>query len=108
MGGEAIPAPEHLTEQSKRDWAAIVEDNAIDLAAAQILETFFDARERRAEARKNIGEVGALMKDRFGVWKVNPATAIERDSTLIMHRAFRLLGFDQEPRGEKDQMKLQY
>lgn len=99
MSGEKIPAPEHLTERSKQQWALIVEENTIDTVAAEILQTFFDALERREEARRSIKENGVLIKDRFGVFKVNPATAIERDSTLIMHRAFRLLGFDQEPRG---------
>lgn len=107
MNAEKISAPEHLSDASKADWARIVDEMEIDLPAARILETFFDARERRAEARECIAKAGALTKDRFGVLKMNPAIAIERDSTLIMHRAFRLLGFDQEARGDK-QLPLQY
>lgn len=82
-------------------WNEIVEDNEIDAVAAKILLTLCDAMERRDEARKVIAERGLTTVDRFNVLKVNPALAIERDSTLIMHRAFRLLGFDQEPRGNE-------
>jgi P27 family predicted phage terminase small subunit len=98
---EKIPAPEHLTEKSKALWEQIVDENEIDAVAAKILLTLCDAMERRDEARKVIAERGITTLDRFNVLKVNPALAIERDSTLIMHRAFRLLGFDQEPRGEQ-------
>lgn len=104
MSVEKIAAPGHLTELSKERWTRIVDEYEIDSAAARILETFFDALERRDEARTSIAEHGALIKDRFGVLKVNPATSIERDSTLIMHRAFRLLGMDQEASGK--QLKL--
>jgi P27 family predicted phage terminase small subunit len=104
---EKIPAPEHLTERSKALWEQIVEENEIDAVAAKILLTLCDAMERRDEARKVIAERGLTTQDRFGVLKVNPALAIERDSTLIMHRAFRLLGFDQEARGN-EQGKLAF
>jgi P27 family predicted phage terminase small subunit len=104
VSAEKIPAPEHLSERTKTLWDRIVEENTIDSAAAEILRTLCDALDRREQARDAMKETGPLIKDRFGVLKVHPAAAIERDSTLIMHRAFRLLGFDQEPRGEQGKL----
>jgi len=73
----------------------------MDSAAIPILTSYLTALDRVEEARREIARIGPLIKDRFGVVKANPWVAIERDSTLIMHRAFRLLGFDQEPRDSK-------
>lgn len=101
MNREKIPPPEHLTEKSKALWNQIVDENEIDAVASKILLTLCDAMERRDEARRIISDLGITTLDRFNVVKINPALAIERDSTLIMHRAFRLLGFDQEPRGNE-------
>ena len=100
---ENIQPPNHLSGESKALWAKIVDEYVIDTAAAQILETFFDARERRAHARSIIAEVGPFYTDRFGGVKQHPAVAIERDTTLIMHRSFRLLGCDQQSSGTEQQ-----
>jgi P27 family predicted phage terminase small subunit len=101
-----LDPPAHLSEEMQRLWTQIVEENAIDAAAVPILLTYCEARDRREEARAAMKEKGPIIKDRFGVEKMSPWVAIERDSTLIMHRAFRLLGFDQEARGGGDQAKL--
>jgi len=93
--------PEHLSETSKERWRKIVAECVIDSAAIPILTSYLTALDRVEEARREIARIGPLIKDRFGVVKANPWVAIERDSTLIMHRAFRLLGFDQEPRDSK-------
>ncbi len=99
-------APAHLSDVSRNLWAQIIEENTIDAAAVPILLTYCEARDRREQARDQIRELGAVITDRFGVQKISPWVAIERDSTLIMHRAFRLLGFDQEARGDKAQGRL--
>lgn len=100
-------APAHLSEESRKLWADIMEENTLDAAAVPILLTFCEARDRREEARAAIKDRGAVIKDRFEVEKISPWVAIERDSTLIMHRAFRLLGFDQEAR-DGNQGKLSF
>jgi phage terminase small subunit len=98
--------PGHLTDASKQRWRDITAENAIDAAAIPVLTSYLTALDRVEQARAEIARIGPLIKDRFDIVKANPWVAIERDSTLIMHRAFRLLGFDQEARGAQDQGKL--
>lgn len=92
-----LPAPACLSEARRALWVAIVEEYAIDSAAAPMLEAYLYALDCVDEARGKIRAEGAVMKDRFGVNKPNPWTARERDSALVAQRAFRLLGFDQKP-----------
>src|SRR4051812_28390775 len=99
----AQAAPAHLSEESRALWSRILEENSIDAAAMPILLTYCESRDRREDARAAIKKDGAVFLDRFGCQKISPHVAIERDSTLIMHRAFRLLGFDQEARGGSQQ-----
>jgi P27 family predicted phage terminase small subunit len=94
-------APAHLSEASRKLWERICEESQIDAAAEQILLSLCESRDRRQQAREAILTDGAVYKDRFNCPKVNPWVAVERDATLIMHRAFRLLGFDQEPRASQ-------
>lgn len=95
--------PAHLSESSRELWKEILESSNIDAAATPILTSLCEAVDRREVARAKIAANGAVIKDRFGVEKMSPWVAVERDSTLIMHRAFRLLGFDQEPPGDAQQ-----
>ena len=106
MAAETPSAPDHLSEGARALYARIREECVIDAAADEILISLCDAWDRRRQAREAMQETGPVMKDRFGVQKASPWVAIERDATLIMHRAFRLLGFDQEARGGSDQQKL--
>jgi hypothetical protein len=92
--------PKHLSREAKAIWSAIVRDYEIDEAAEMILASTLEARDRREEARSHIEKGGAVFNDRFGQPKISPWHAIERDQTLLMQRGFRLLGFDQEPRGD--------
>ena|ERR1041385_28817 len=85
-------------------WQSVCAESQIDAAAAKILATLCQAYDRRQQARDAIERDGAVYNDRFGAPKISPWVAIERDSTLIMHRAFRLLGFDQEPRGAQGEL----
>jgi P27 family predicted phage terminase small subunit len=104
--GAHLAPPEHLSDEAKALWERITEEAAIDSAAAVVLRTLCDAYDRRNEARAKIKELGAVFVDRFNNQKMSPWVAIERDTTQMIHRAFRLLGFDQEARGEGDQTKL--
>lgn len=101
--GVKVEPPAGLSEESKQLWERICEESAIDSAAATILRTLCEANDRRNEARVAIARDGAVVKDRFDQYKRNPWADIEVSSTQIMHRAFRLLGFDQEARGGGDQ-----
>ena len=106
MPGGSFEPPEHLTDRSKQRWRDIVAENNMDAASLPILSSYLTALDRVEQARAEIARIGPLIKDRFDIVKANPWVAIERDSTLIMHRAFRLLGFDQEPRGGSEQGNL--
>jgi phage terminase small subunit len=100
--------PKHLSAASKRLWREIQESCAIDAAAGPVLVTMLEALDRRQMAGKEIKLTGAVLKDRFGMLKPNPWVAVERDATLIMQRSFRLLGFDQEPRGGANQTRFSF
>lgn len=93
------PAPEYLSSAARDLWNKIMDAYWIDVAAEVVLETLCSGVDRRQQARERISADGPIVKDRFGVVKAHPALALERDATLQVQRAFRLLGFDQEARG---------
>ena len=96
-------APTHLTADSQKLWQTILRDYQIDSAAELLLVAVLEARDRREEARAAIAKDGAVQTDRFGQKKPHPSVGIERDSATTLMRGWRLLGFDQEPRGELGQ-----
>jgi len=93
-------APKHLTAESKRLWKAIHSDYDLDDPARLVLTATLESRDRREQARAEIAKTGATQTDRFGQCKPSPWVGIERDAATTMMRGFRLLGFDQEARGE--------
>jgi P27 family predicted phage terminase small subunit len=92
--------PGHLMADSKKLWRSICESYEIDQAAALILTATLEARDRKEQARVTLEKEGTVQTDRFNQRKPHPAVAIERDAVMTMMRGFRLLGFDQEQRGE--------
>lgn len=103
--GEKLDAPACLSEKRRAEWSRIMEDYAIDVATAPMLETYLYMLDCVDEARAHIQQEGAVMKDRFDQNKPNPWCARERDCSLIAQRAYRLLGFDLKP---DDQGKLNF
>jgi P27 family predicted phage terminase small subunit len=92
--------PNHLSTAAKKTWKIIHDEYVIDAAADVVLATLLEARDRREQARALIEKDGAYTKNRFDEVRVHPAVAVERDSAAIMTRCWRLLGFDQETRGD--------
>jgi phage terminase small subunit len=92
-------APEDLSPARRELWDRIVEEYSIDAAAAPMLHTYCASLDRVAKARAALLADGETIKDRFGVIKMSPWAAILRDAETAASRAFRSLGFDQEPRG---------
>lgn len=92
--------PGHLSRDSKRIWKKLIADYEIDQAAELVLVATLEARDRREQARREIEKNGATFTDRFGQLKPSPWAGIERDAATTMMRGWRLLGFDQEPRGD--------
>jgi P27 family predicted phage terminase small subunit len=95
-----MTTPKHLSVAAKRLWKAITTGYEIDEPAAMVLQATLEAYDRREQARAAIEREGAVQTDRFGFRKPHPSVAIERDAAITMMRGFRLLGFDQEPRGD--------
>ena len=95
-----------LAERSRRLGASIMEQNAIGVDAQPLLLSYLEAHEAVEQAAEKLREEGPVIQDRFKQYKRNPWADILRDRTTEMHRAFRLLGFDQEPRGAGEQGKL--
>lgn len=100
LSAEKLAPPDHLSDESRRQWAKIIDDGiaTIDAAAYPMFVLLFEARDGREEARLKIIETGgAVIKDRFGQLKMNAWAARERDCAIVMDRAFKSLGFTQAP-----------
>jgi hypothetical protein len=87
-----LPPPEHLSEDARRIWERIVEENAIDAAAEPQLRILVDAWERREQARAAMKEKGPVIIDRFGYRSI-PA------STPCLIWVHRVTPFSYDPRG---------
>lgn len=77
-------------------WQKIAADIALDAGGQLMLDVLCEAWDRRQEARAAIRKSGAVVTDRFQQQKPSPWTAIERDSTLAIQRAYHALGLDLE------------
>jgi phage terminase small subunit len=94
-GEKLPPAPRHLTVSSRRLWASVVRDYALEDRHLAILAAALEARDRMIEARAAIERDGAYTVGKFGP-KAHPGIGVERDSRTAMLRAFRELGLDLE------------
>ncbi len=92
--------PEHLSPEAKKLWQSSFENYLLDDQAAMVLQAGLEALDRREQARAAIFTDGAVVMDRWGVPKVSPWVAIERDSAQTLYKAFRLLGMDLAANGE--------
>jgi P27 family predicted phage terminase small subunit len=100
MKPQNLKPPSHLSPDSQKVWKRIVGDYDIDTAASLVLVATLEARDRKEQARATLEKEGTTQTDRFGFLKPHPSVALERDAAATMMRGFRLLGFDQEARGE--------
>ena len=84
--------PKSLKGSARKLWIRLREDFEIsDAAGLGLLEIACLAYARMHEAREVIEKDGAVVLDRFGQAKANPAVAIERDAAGTMTRALRAL-----------------
>jgi P27 family predicted phage terminase small subunit len=97
--GKALPKPpNHLKAAGRRLWADIVAQYRIyDAAGLAYVTTAAEALDRIRQAQKAIREHGALVPDRYGALKQNPACFLERDARAGMLSALRALNLDLEP-----------
>ena len=90
--GKTLPKPpNHLKAAGRRLWADIVTQYRIADGAGLALVT------TAAEAQAAIRKHGALVADRYGGVKQNPACFLERDARAGMLSALRALNLDLEP-----------
>jgi hypothetical protein len=62
-----------------------------------LVTTAAEAQDRIREAQRAIRQYGALVPDRYGALKQNPACFLERDARAGMLSALRALNLDLEP-----------
>ena len=92
------PAEGHLKAAGRRLWADIVTQYRIaDGAGLALVTTAAEALDRIREAQAAIRKHGALVADRYGGVKQNPACFLERDARAGMLSALRALNLDLEP-----------
>ena len=99
FSGKTLPKPpNHLKAAGRRLWADIVTQYRIaDGAGLALVTTAAEAQDRIREAQRAIRRHGALVQDRYGALKQNPACFLERDSRAGMLSALRALNLDLEP-----------
>jgi hypothetical protein len=79
-------------------WTDIVTQYRIaDGAGLALVTTLAECQDRIREAQRAIRQHGALVPDRYGVPKQNPACLLERDARAGMLSALRALNLDLEP-----------
>jgi len=90
--------PRHLKAAGKALWNDIVRQYRIaDGAGLALVTTAAEALDRIREAQAAIRKHGALVADRYGGVKQNPACFLERDARAGMLSALRALNLDLEP-----------
>jgi P27 family predicted phage terminase small subunit len=97
--GKPYPKPPaHLRTAGKALWRDIVAQYRIhDAAGLALVTAAAEALDRIREAQAAIRQHGALVPDRYGVPKQNPACLLERDARAGMLSALRALNLDLEP-----------
>lgn len=90
--------PDSLSSDARALWTRLVDEFAIDDAAAlAILERACEAFQRMRQAQGIIDKDGLTTTDRFGQAKPHPAVTIERDSRASFLQAMKALRLDIEP-----------
>jgi P27 family predicted phage terminase small subunit len=97
MKKDTPPPPPHLSADAAAWWAKILDEWVLDHPSTLILTTALEAFDRMKAAQEVIEEHGAVVADRFGQLRCNPATLVERDSRSAMLNALKQLHFDVEP-----------
>lgn len=97
-GNRRPKPPSHLRAAGRDLWRSIREDYAIDDSAGlALLTTAAECLDRMREAQEAIEAGGALVLDRYGATKLNPACALEKDARAGFLAALRALNLDLEP-----------
>ncbi|MBN1379682.1 MAG: P27 family phage terminase small subunit [Gammaproteobacteria bacterium] len=92
----ALPKPPaHLQKPGADLWKIIVADyEIVDSGGLALLTTACECLDRMRQAQAAIKKHGALIKDRYGCLKSNPACVLERDSRNGYLQSLKALQLD--------------
>ncbi len=92
------PAPENLSDATRKWWDAVNADYDLEPADLRVLEVACVQWDRAAAAKEAIAksELGPFVLDRFSQMKEHPGCAIEQAATRLFLAAVRQLGLGLE------------
>ena len=93
--------PRDLSPEGKKLWYRIFASADMDEPAVILLDSLCRSWDRTQQAREIIARDGPVLTETTAAGntksRMHPACQIERDASATMMRAWRLLGFDQQP-----------
>ena len=92
--------PGHLRAATKRWWAEVVRDYALECHHLKLLTLAGEAWDRCHAARLIVERHGLTFEDRFGQPRLRPEADIERHSRAAFASLLRELGLDRAPAAE--------
>ena len=88
--------PKHLAKPTRTWFASVLQAYDLDETGIEILTLAAELRDRAEDARSLVASQGAIVTDRFGQARENPAAKLERDSKIAFARLMRELGLSVE------------
>ncbi len=92
--------PDHLSEPTRKWFASVVEDYALEPHHLRLLQLAGEAWDRCQQAREVLNRDGPTYLNRFNDPCARPEVAIERDTRLAFARLIRELDLDVEAPSE--------
>jgi phage terminase small subunit len=93
--------PKDLSRDAKRLWQQLFDGSDVDEVARPLLDSFCQSWQTRQEARALLAKEGIVLVEETAAGlkrrRPHPAILIEHNAAATMMRAWRLLGYDQQP-----------
>ena len=94
-GSTATKAPLHLEAPEKTLWRDLTTNHDFtDAASRSLLTSTLEAHMRARRCRIQIATEGETIPDRFGIMKVHPLLAAERDARRAFQQGMKQLNLD--------------
>ncbi|MBC7248386.1 MAG: phage terminase small subunit P27 family [Actinobacteria bacterium] len=88
-----------MSKESKEIWAALNATWMLEPSDLVLLQVALEAYDRYREAWEAIQEEGLVVTDPSGRQRANPLLQVEKEARLAFFRAWKQLGFNEEPPG---------